>query len=77
MFSKISKWAGIVLGCLALILSGVYAYIYYNTEARVAKIYDVKLRTVAVLNDSTSIVKGKHIAEFRGFTGCNGVDLSG
>jgi len=77
MFSKIIKWTGIVVGSLALILSAVYAYIYYNTESRASKIYEVKLQSLAVLSDSISIAKGKHIAEIRGCTGCHGVDLSG
>ncbi|SEJ49376.1 Cytochrome c [Dyadobacter koreensis] len=77
MFSKIIKWSGIVVGSLALILSAVYAYIYYDTESRAKKIYDVKLQSLTVLNDSISIAKGKHIAEIRGCTGCHGMDLSG
>jgi len=77
MFSKIIKWTGIVVGSLALILSVVYACIYYNTESRASKIYDVKLHSLAVLNDSISIAKGKHIAEIRGCIGCHGADLSG
>lgn len=77
MFSKIIKWSGIVVGSLALILSAVYAYVYYDTESRAEKIYDVKLQSLTVLNDSISIAKGKHIAEIRGCTGCHGMDLSG
>lgn len=77
MFSKIIKWAGIVVGSLALILSAIYTYIYVNTESRAAKVYEVKLHIPAIPDDSTSIAKGKHIAEIRGCTGCHGVDLSG
>lgn len=77
MLSKILKWTGIVVGSLALILSAFYAFVYFNTESRAAKIYNVKLQNIAVPNDSSSIAKGKHIAEIRGCIGCHGPDLSG
>ena len=76
MLKNILKWAGIALGSLALLLAGFYAFVYVKTEASINKVYDVKLQTLTIPDDSVSYTAGRHVAEIRGCIGCHGADLA-
>ncbi|GAB3250779.1 hypothetical protein GCM10027347_08760 [Larkinella harenae] len=77
MLKKILKWAGIVLGSIILLLIVFYAVVYFQTESRANKVYDVKLQSLPIPTDSASYTLGKHIAGIRGCQECHGNDLSG
>ena len=77
MVTKILKWIGIVLGSIILLLAAFYGYIYFQTEARANKVYEVKLQKLTIPTDSASIAHGEHIATTRGCKGCHSENLSG
>lgn len=76
MLKKIIKWTGIALGSIAILLIAFYGVVYFQTQSRINKVYDVKLQTLTIPTDSASYVLGKHVAEIRGCTGCHGANLA-
>ncbi|UFH53927.1 c-type cytochrome [Spirosoma sp. KNUC1025] len=76
MLKKILKWTGIVVGCFVLLLIVFYGIVYVKTEAGINKVYDVKLQTLTIPDDSASYAVGRHIAEIRGCLGCHGENLA-
>lgn len=76
MLKKILKWTMITTGGIITIAIMFYIIIYFITEARINKVYSVKLQTLAIPNDTASYVRGKHIAENRGCLGCHGSNLA-
>lgn len=77
MITKILKWTGVVIGGLLALLLVFYTFIYFNTESRINKTYEVKIQDLVIPTDSISLAKGKHLAEIRACTGCHGTDFSG
>ena len=77
MLMKILKWSGILLGGILILLVIFYAVVYFQTESRIHKEYDVHLQTLSIPDDSASYALGKHIAGIRGCMECHGSDLSG
>jgi mono/diheme cytochrome c family protein len=78
---KLFKWVGIVFGALVgLIVLGLAA-IYFKSQARLTRVYDLPEESVAISMDSTSIERGRHIFQFRGCEACHSgggyVDVSG
>lgn len=76
MIKKIFKWIGIALGSFAILLILFYGVVYFQTQSRIDKVYDVKLQTLTIPTDSVSYVLGEHVAEIRGCTGCHGANLA-
>jgi len=76
MLQKILKWLGIFLGSVAVLLTIFYAVVYFQTESRINKVYDVSLQTLTIPDDPTSYILGKHIADIRGCHGCHGANLA-
>ena len=77
MLRKILKWTLLTVGSLATLLLIFYTVVYFKTESRINKVYQVKLQTLSIPSDSLSYVRGKHIAENRGCLGCHGNNLAG
>src|SRR5215203_4365214 len=77
MQRKILKWTLLTVGSLVTLILIFYAVVYFKTEARINKVYDVKLQSLQIPSDSIAYVKGKHIAENRGCLGCHGPNLAG
>jgi mono/diheme cytochrome c family protein len=77
MQRKILKWVALSVGSLLLLAGLFYAVIYFKTEARINKEYDVKLQSLTIPTDSVSYAKGNHIATNRGCMGCHGPNLAG
>lgn len=76
MLKKILKWTMITIGGIIAIAIIFYVIIYFKTEARINKVYSVKLQTLAIPNDTVSYMHGKHTAENRGCLGCHGSNLA-
>jgi mono/diheme cytochrome c family protein len=76
MLRKILKWTTIAVGCIIAIAIIFYVVVYFKTEARINKVYSVKLQTLDIPNDADSYTRGKHIAENRGCIGCHGGNLA-
>lgn len=65
----------ITLASLITIAIIFYGIVYFRTERRINKKYNVKLQSLTIPNDSLSYITGKHIAENRGCLGCHGNNL--
>jgi mono/diheme cytochrome c family protein len=74
---KFFKWIGIILGGgLAMIVLTV-AGMYFASEGRLNRVYQIPLETVVIPTNADSIVYGKHIFQFRGCEACHGEKLEG
>ena len=77
MLKQLLTWTGIALGSLLGLLILFYAVAYFQTQARIQKVYEVNVQPLAIPDDDNSYALGKQVAEVRGCTGCHGADLSG
>ncbi|MBS1748678.1 MAG: c-type cytochrome [Bacteroidetes bacterium] len=77
MLKKILKWTGILLVSVLVMAAIFYAVVYFSTEWRINKVYNVNVQTLSIPVDSGSYQKGKHIAQNRGCMGCHGTNLGG
>lgn len=69
---KALKWVGIGLAVLMGLLAVGLGVVYFKTEARLNKVYELPKETVAIPADAASIARGKHIYQFRGCQACHG-----
>lgn len=76
MLTRIVKWTGFALGSLVLLLLIFCSFVYIKTEASINKVYDVKLQSLGIPDDSASYLAGRHVAEIRGCIGCHGANLA-
>jgi len=76
MLRKTLKWTLLSIGGLLILLILFYVVIYFKTESRINKQYNVTVQTLAIPTDSLSYVRGKHVAENRGCLGCHGNNLA-
>ena len=74
------KWAGRAFGGILVILGCAYGFIYFKTQGRIDKSYDVNPPAVRMAVDQESLgevlVQGEHVARTRGCTDCHGQDTS-
>jgi mono/diheme cytochrome c family protein len=68
---KFLKWVGIVFGVLAGLMFVSSAVIYFRTQARLTRVYDLPAEPIAVPMDPESIARGRHIFQFRGCEACH------
>lgn len=74
---KILKWVGMILGgLLGVLLVGLVA-IYFQSQSRLTRVYEVPEESVVIPTDEESIANGKHIFQFRGCESCHGENLEG
>jgi mono/diheme cytochrome c family protein len=78
---KFWKWVGILLCLLAGLIVISLVVVYFKTQARLTRVYNIPKETVAIASDADSIEYGKHIFRFRGCEACHSsgeyLDLSG
>jgi mono/diheme cytochrome c family protein len=67
----ILKWVGIVFGVLVGLIVITLVAIYFKSQARLTRVYEVPGETVAIPTDSASIEYGQHIFRFRGCEACH------
>lgn len=77
MLKKILKWTGFTIGGIVIIAVAFYAVVYFSTESRIGKVYNVKEKALVIPADSASYARGRHIAGNRGCMGCHGEHLGG
>jgi mono/diheme cytochrome c family protein len=77
MMKKILKWAGIVLGVLAGLIAAALVVIYFASQSRLNRVFEVPDETVLVPADAVSVEQGRHIFQFRGCEACHGEKLEG
>jgi hypothetical protein len=71
MLKKVLKWTGILIGSLMVLLLIFYGVVYFKTEARANKIYQVNVQRLTIPSDSASLALGDHIAGVRGCKDCH------
>ncbi|HZD56601.1 MAG TPA: cytochrome c [Anaerolineales bacterium] len=75
---KILKWVGIIFGVLMGLAILAIAAIYYVTQTRLDKIYQIKVEAIAIPSDQNSRERGEHLVTTMGFcTECHGEKLAG
>jgi cytochrome c553 len=74
---KVLKWTLRSLAALVVLLVVAYAVIYFITENRLSKTYEVDVVHLTIPTDAESIAKGGHVIATRGCQDCHGKDLSG
>ena len=74
---KVFKWIGIVIGSLLSLVILFYIFVYYKTQSRINKEYQVSIQNLVIPTDSASYERGKLISINRGCQGCHGQDLGG
>lgn len=77
MFKKILKISGIVLGSIIGLIVLFYSKVYFSTEARINKHYDISARALPIHYDSASYELGGRLVVAKGCTDCHGEDLGG
>ena len=77
MFKKILKITGIVLGSVVGLVALFYTKVYFSTEARMNKRYDITARALPISYDSASYELGGRLLVAKGCTDCHGEDLGG
>lgn len=77
MFKKLLKLSAVILGLLIVLAIGFYIVVYFSTQSRINKIYNVPVQSLAIPTDSSAYLRGKHIADNRGCMGCHGANLGG
>lgn len=74
---KVMKWIGIVLvGLLSLIVLALLG-VYFLSNQRINKQYDIQPEAVAIPTDAASLAEGKRIFTFRGCVDCHKEDGRG
>lgn len=71
------KWAGIVVGSLALLVIVVGFVASRVGAATIAEVHDVPVASLTIPSDSASVARGAHLSGIYGCQDCHGVDLAG
>lgn len=74
---KLLKWVGVILAALAALIVVLLAAAYFQTEARLNKVYTPPADALTIPDDAESIANGKHIFQYRGCEACHGEQLEG
>jgi mono/diheme cytochrome c family protein len=74
---KVLKWLGIFIGAVLALLVLAVTGMYFASEARLNRIYEIPTETVAIPTDEATLAYGKHIFQFRGCAACHGEKLEG
>jgi mono/diheme cytochrome c family protein len=69
--NKFWKWAGVLFGALAGVIGIVFVVIYFKSQARLTRIYELSEETLRIPTDSASLERGGHIFRFRGCEACH------
>lgn len=68
---KFLKWVGFVLGALVgLSIIGLLV-IYFKSQERLTRVYQIPEELVVIPTDSASLARGQHIFRFRGCEACH------
>ena len=74
---KVLKWVGILFGVLAGVIVIALIAVYFLSQSRLTRMYQLPEESVAIPSDAESIANGKHIFQFRGCEACHGENLEG
>jgi mono/diheme cytochrome c family protein len=62
---------------LFFVLGVVAAYVAWQSQARITRVWDVPEQTIQVSTDAAALERGRHLAVTRGCTECHAADLGG
>jgi mono/diheme cytochrome c family protein len=65
------KWVGIVFGALVGLIVVGLVFIYFSSQARLTRTYELPDETVAIPTDPAARERGGHIFRFRGCEACH------
>jgi mono/diheme cytochrome c family protein len=65
------KWAGIVSGALLGIILIASVIIYFKSQARLTRTYELPPEPVSIPTDPGTLARGQHIFQFRGCEACH------
>ncbi|MCL4296669.1 MAG: c-type cytochrome [Anaerolineae bacterium] len=68
---KVLKWLGIILGGLAGLILLALVGVYFMSESRLNKTYDVQPERVTVPTDAAAVAEGKRLFATRGCMDCH------
>jgi mono/diheme cytochrome c family protein len=71
------KVLGILLGAVIVIALVGLALLYFLSERRIDRRYEVAVEDIAVPSDAKAIERGARVALLRGCIGCHGANLAG
>lgn len=74
---NVLRWIGVVLAGLVGLLTVAAALVFFVSESRINKTYDIALESVASSTDEDALARGEHLAVIQGCTDCHGADLAG
>ena len=75
---KILKWAGIALGALVGLVAIALGIVYFGSESKIGKKYEIAAEAITVTSDSALIERGRHLAtSVNACVGCHGPKLAG
>lgn len=74
---KLLKFLGYALAGLVVLVGGLAVFVYFSSNATLAKLHRFKPRPVLPAADAEALARGEHIARTRGCADCHGKDLGG
>lgn len=74
---RVLKWLGICLVSVFALVVVAASYVYFTSDALMARTYDVPLTSFQAPNDAEAIEKGKRLATVYGCRNCHSADLEG
>lgn len=74
---KFLRIAGVVVGTTVAVILISYAFIYFDINNRIGKMYEVHTEPIHVTYDSLSIELGRRLVGIRACNDCHGEDLGG
>ena len=74
---KALKWVGIVVGVLLGIVVVLAIGVFFVSNARINKTYEISVAPLDIPSDAAALEAGKHISVIRGCIDCHGEDLTG
>lgn len=69
--NALSRRVGLVFGALVGTIAIAFVVIYFKSQARLTRIYELPQETVPVPTDPDSLARGQHIFQFRGCEACH------
>jgi mono/diheme cytochrome c family protein len=67
----LSKLVRLVFGALAGIIAIAFVVVYFKSQARLTRVYDLREEAVEIPTDPAALERGQHIFRFRGCEACH------
>jgi cytochrome c553 len=74
---RIFKWLGILVGLVLMLAIAFAVFVYFSSNAKINKTYEVEAALLSVRADSAILARGAHLALIHGCTECHGENLEG